>query len=1080
VPCSSRACLLIAALGAGLSAAGAKADEQAAVSPAALGQQPVQQAEVAAPAALQPEATPAPVPAGTAATRNPGKLIAATPAQQPPAELAISADSQGLDLLANRFVAVGHVQITLAGGRLLADRLEYDTSTRTLYISGQVRFQRGNHYLQASRLRYSLIENSGELEEVYGVLDLDSSAFDLNPERTPSAALLPLSYWEHLAAPFDQPPQLRVDRRIEAPLVPLTNPSSTSNSQPSVLFQGIAQRPLGRPESLSAQQWRMPPVALSPAAQTMACPPPLPAIPDWHPYPWATTLWGGQMIDTNFGDTFKFKGRLRPEYLAGIGLNKRLVKAGPLALEFDSNAMLHHANAQAGGAFNQSTPFAETPSQTFGEFTGGLGLRVWLQPWLSVGFVEGVSLNTTASNYEKTFRQKYTNFLNYLGFEVETLVSPQWSLVGRIHHRSGAYGTYSGVKEGSNAYLLGLRYRFGQSSAPSLKLAMAPADGCPDPGQQRKQRRKGLGEQLNTVASGPSQQAIRSASPTPQPGASRLSPAAQEAQRDQALAAVVDQRIQDLQYQGSLTAERRRAAANVTYQTPDEVNAYGEVKPVQLQIKTTQSNQQLVQGTVTRWRLQANTLQISPQGLQADRAALTNDPYTPAQSWVDAVGVTAKLKANGDLVIQAASNQLILEDRLPIPLQRNQTYEKKRDVNNRWVLAVDSKDRDGAYIGYNAETIHFGRNQEGQLRLQPQFMVRRALDGSTDSYVLPGQSAGAAPSSQPTRIGDLFGLLATVQTPLLGMTAKATLDASTFDPSNFANGTRSWGDLSQSFKLPIVGDVQARLFAAYRYRVWNGSVGEQDIYSAVGGLLEKQAQLPKWGQLSSNYLLRIGAGNFQGNDFNTNNLGDFWRASLYGTLNASYPLWTGKALPAGPQGANRFSAVPIVPGLTLNANTSLNLATYGNGTKQYAVSLSGGPTLTLGHFSRNAFDWTQFTVTGGGTLRQGESPFSFDRIVDLGTINVGLTQQLIGPLVFSGGIGLNVDPNSPYFGDTTNSYVELRWQRRAYELAVYYSPYEQIAGIRVKLNDFNFTGTGLPFVPYNPTTLDGNTRRPTF
>ncbi|MGA1085113.1 MAG: DUF3769 domain-containing protein, partial [Vulcanococcus sp.] len=41
--------------------------------------------------------------------------------------------------------------------------------------------------------------------------------------------------------------------------------------------------------------------------------------------------------------------------------------------------------------------------------------------------------------------------------------------------------------------------------------------------------------------------------------------------------------------------------------------------------------------------------------------------------------------------------------------------------------------------------------------------------------------------------------------------------------------------------------------------------------------------------------------------------------------------------------------------------------------------------------------------------------------------------------------------------------------RRGYEFAIYYSPYEQVGGIRVKLNDFNYRGTGLPFVPYTPT-----------
>jgi hypothetical protein len=74
--------------------------------------------------------------------------------------------------------------------------------------------------------------------------------------------------------------------------------------------------------------------------------------------------------------------------------------------------------------------------------------------------------------------------------------------------------------------------------------------------------------------------------------------------------------------------------------------------------------------------------------------------------------------------------------------------------------------------------------------------------------------------------------------------------------------------------------------------------------------------------------------------------------------------------------------------------------------------------------------------------------------------------------MFSLGLGYNIDPSSPYFGDTINSYGELRWQRRGYEFAIYYSPYEQVGGMRIKLNDFNFNGTGVPFVPtkpFNPT-----------
>ncbi len=1048
--------------------------------------------------------------AGAAAPPAPApRLIPATPAQKPPLELQVRADQQGYDLLQNRFVATGSVQALLSGGRLLADRLEYDPTTRTVYASGSVRFQRGNQYLQASRLRYNLIQSSGELEEVYGVLDLDTTSFDLNPEQPPSAALLPLSYWERpllaerstfeVAPEPGTPAQTALLASLEAN--PLGAPAAEPGA-PSPFTSGVgsglepgaigALDGAGVPQALPSDRWRMPPIALSPAAQTMACPPPLPPIPNWHPYPWAATVWAGQMIDTNFGDTFRFKGRMRPEYLVGVGLNRRLVQAGPLALEFDTTFMGHRAARQAGGEFNQAVPFADTPAQSFGEITAGFGVRAWLQPWLSVGFVEGVSLNTSVSNYEKTFREKYTQFLNYLGFEVEALVAPEWSLVGRIHHRSGAYGTYSGVSEGSNAYLLGLRYRFGSAPDPRPKVAMAPPLGCPDPGRPLRQRVKPLEERLNAVAMGKpgqgsgeasSQKGTAPGSPSGSTGAAgaasgsaKLSPRQQEALRRQAIVATVDQRVSNLQFQQSFSAERRRVTgSNRDFDQPAEVNVYGAVRPAQLQTLKTSSNKKLVTGTISRWRFQANTITITPDGWTTDRAALTNDPYTPAQAWVDAEGVVARIEPNGDTVVEAKRNQLILEDRLPIPLQRNQRFQKERQVENRWVLGSDGEDRDGFYLGYDLKPIKLG--EKGTLALQPQFMVRRALDGTTDSYPLPGESVGSPSSSQPARIGDLFGLLAKLDATVLGLDASATLDISTFDPSNFANGMRSWGELKRPLRLPLVGNTTARIFGAYRFRSWNGTLGEQDVYSAYGVSLEQQGDLPNWGRLSSNYYWRAGVGNFQGDEFQTTNLASLWRGSIYGSLNASLPLWTGKPLPPGPEAANRYSAVPVVPGLRLNINTTATLAYYGDGTNQNTLSLSGGPTLTLGHFSKPFLDYTQFTITGGGTLRQGVSPLSFDRAVDLGTLGIGLTQQLVGPLVFSGGIGLNVDPNSPDYGKSTGSYVELRWQRRAYELSVYYSPYEQLGGVRVKLNDFNFNGTGVPFVPYEPGAVDAMMRR---
>ena len=37
---------------------------------------------------------------------------------------------------------------------------------------------------------------------------------------------------------------------------------------------------------------------------------------------------------------------------------------------------------------------------------------------------------------------------------------------------------------------------------------------------------------------------------------------------------------------------------------------------------------------------------------------------------------------------------------------------------------------------------------------------------------------------------------------------------------------------------------------------------------------------------------------------------------------------------------------------------------------------------------------------------------------------------------------------------------------------MYFNPYEGIGGIRFRLNDFDFGGTGVPFVPYNSINVD--------
>ena len=994
---------------------------------------------------------------------NRGRRSKATKAFDAPVEIQLKADRQVFDGQQNLFVAEGNVTARINGGLLQADRIEFDSSFNTFAARGSVRYRKGSQYFQAGSLRFSLIQNEGIFEDVYGVLDLDTAALDLNPsnrsQRSNRAGdIAPLPTLESSGLGF--PTALQIE--LAGSTAERISPQGDQGG-----FWSLEQP--------ASSEWVVPgPVnADSGHHLEMACPPVLPPIPEWHPHPWAATVWGGQSIDSNFGDTFFFNGRMRPEYLGGVTLQKRIWKAGPLAIEVEGNLFGHQAYEQPGGAFNQSVPYANTPQQSFGEGIVGIGARLWMQPWLSLGVVEGVSYFTANSNYERTYRENYAQFLNYLGFELEAAVSKRLSLVGRIHHRSGAFGTYSGVREGSNAYLIGARYRWGADPAPATPSDVPPPLGCPDPDRANRKPKRTLSEELEYGSLGGDRLAVQAPSRQQEPlgltTESTLSLAEQEDLRAKAIAAI-DQRVSSIQFQQTLTIERRlgvpgggQRKQETREQTIEEENDYGTLQPSQLKGL---GRAQLVTGEISRWRFQAARIRLTPDGWSADRMGFTNDPFTPAQTRIDAEDVVATQEPNGDILIKARRNQLIVEERLPINVSRSQRIQKQEEVENRWVLGIDNDDRNGFFIGRNLKPIQLSSNF--QFDLQPQVLVQRAIDGQTNSYIAPGSAVGSGTVTQPISAGDAFGLEAELSGRVWGWKTSLNADLSTLNPDNLDNGSRYWGELKNAVGLPWLGNVKTRLFGAYRYRTWNGSLGQTDVYSAFGGFAEQKGAW-QWGQLANDYLWRVGVGNYQAETFESANLADLWRANVYASVNSSFPLWRGKPAPLTPEAAYRYSPVAIVPGLTLNSNVNTLLAAYGNGTQQNSISLSGGPTLTLGTFSKPFLDYTQLSLTGGGTLKQGSSPFDFDQAIDLGTVGVGLTQQLAGPLLINAGVAINVDPNSDFYGNVINSNIELRWQRRSYDFGFYYNPYEGIGGFRFRLNDFNFTGTGVPFVPYSPS-----------
>jgi len=186
---------------------------------------------------------------------------------------------------------------------------------------------------------------------------------------------------------------------------------------------------------------------------------PLESRADWlTPEPgwdtgWSVTAFHGWYTDDNtFGDALFFEDiQLDSGYrFLGVALNKRLATLWP-GIELEGEVEL----------------FGHYRDQRHGEVVGLLAAR-WRQfpwdRWLQTGVAFGVGLSaaTEEPEYEIKNTGRTNKLLVALMVEAEVGLAryPSWTLVGRIHHRSTALNLMSGANVGSNAYALGIKYRF--------------------------------------------------------------------------------------------------------------------------------------------------------------------------------------------------------------------------------------------------------------------------------------------------------------------------------------------------------------------------------------------------------------------------------------------------------------------------------------------------------------------------------------------------------------------------------------------------------------------------------------------
>jgi Protein of unknown function (DUF3769) len=444
-------------------------------------------------------------------------------------------------------------------------------------------------------------------------------------------------------------------------------------------------------------------------------------------------------------------------------------------------------------------------------------------------------------------------------------------------------------------------------------------------------------------------------------------------------------------------------------------------------------------GTINRLRFQADKIEFVADRVTAAKVRITNDPFSPPELQVKADRAQFKTINTEEDEVTASNARITVENNFDIPLIRDRLVLNKIGKEpNPFGFGFDADERGGFFLENSYYPIF---NRQVRLTVTPQYFVQRAVTGFK--------------FFDPSVIGVKANLEANTG-PDTTLQASASLAGIKID--NLSNTFRGKAALKQNLNL----FSYPHLFtgeAVYRDRIFNGSLGFQDVQSSIGGVLT--SSIIPIGNTGVNLDYLVGAQVISANTdrpslLPANRNSDLVVLNRYQTaanLTKSFRLWEGKGLPANQKETYNYSPVPVVPFLQLNTGLQGAYNSYSNGDSQSALGYNVGIQGQIGNFSRSSFDYTGFNLNYFQRFLNNSSPFLFDRFVNNRTLSAGVSQQISGPV--RAGIQTSIDlDNSQQI--STDYYLE--YSRRTYNFIVRYNPTLGLGTIGFRLNDFNWDG----------------------
>ncbi len=500
--------------------------------------------------------------------------------------------------------------------------------------------------------------------------------------------------------------------------------------------------------------------------------------------------------------------------------------------------------------------------------------------------------------------------------------------------------------------------------------------------------------------------------------------------------------------------------------------------------------------SINKWRYKSNRLNFKNEVVQSKEILFTNDAINKPQFILKSRNFTGRV-INQKIKLVSANTFMMLDDKLVLPIGRRTIFEK--EGSSTWGFGSDFKDKDGFYISRSFNNIKL--NENFKINYVPYFLLQRSLKGSTKSFSAKNHSILSPKVKDDIEIFDLIALDVEIKGNLgkwdLNLESKLnslnpdrlsesfrnkfTLQK-TIDLNNNLNSQNnsffedaSKDDISNNINLQTYSEnkekktkdnlqkevyknfLDLKISSAFREKVPKGYSGESEIYFG-NALTIANRRLWVKGKNNKKINFIYNFGKFKAKAKDNNSFDDLFRNVFAVNLGNKYPLLTLKEKDKNINNEYRYTPSIIKQGINWNTNIQTAVFLYSDGKSQEAISLSLGPSITLGKFKKDFFDFTNIDIRNIYVLKNGQSPFEFDDINKNFRTNLEIKQQLLGPLVISYGTSYNFKEGtfkSPRYG--------LDVKRRAYSVGFFYDTQNERAGLQFNIFNFDYSGISSKF-----------------